>query len=164
MPEHTLKTAITLPLSRAAVFPFFSKAENLGKLTPPELSFEIKSPLPIDMKPGALIDYTIGLHGLPMKWRTLISAWDEPNFFVDEQIKGPYGQWIHRHSFTDVPGGTRIDDNVRYRLPLGVVGDLAHFIVKRQLMRIFTFRQAECARLLLGERAAEAIIEPVVIS
>jgi ligand-binding SRPBCC domain-containing protein len=164
MPEHTLKTAITLPLSRADIFPFFSKAENLGKLTPPELSFEITSPLPIDMKPGALIDYTIGLHGLPMKWRTLISAWDAPNFFVDEQLKGPYAQWIHRHSFTDIRSGTRIDDNVRYRLPLGVLGDLAHFIVKRQLMHIFTFRQAECARLLLGTRAAEAIIEPVVIS
>jgi len=164
MSEHTLTTAITLPLSRADIFPFFSKAENLGKLTPPELSFDIKSPLPIEMKPGAVIDYTIGLYGLPMNWRTLISTWDAPNVFVDEQVKGPYAQWIHRHSFTDVPGGTRINDVVRYRLPLGALGDLAHFIVKRQLMHIFTFRQAECARLLLGERAAEAIIAPVVIS
>jgi ligand-binding SRPBCC domain-containing protein len=164
MPEHTLITAITLPLARAEVFPFFSKAENLGKLTPPELSFTIKSPLPIDMKSGALIDYNIGLHGLRMRWRTLISTWDEPNVFIDEQLKGPYAQWIHRHRFTDVPGGTRIDDLVRYRLPLGALGDLAHFIVKRQLMRIFTFRHAECARLLLGDRAAEAIIQPVVIS
>jgi ligand-binding SRPBCC domain-containing protein len=164
MPEHTLLTAITVPLTRAEVFPFFSKAENLGKLTPPELSFSIKSPLPIEMKPGALIDYTIGLYGLPMQWRTRISSWDEPNIFVDEQLKGPYAQWIHHHRFTDVPGGTRIDDLVRYRLPLGPLGDLAHFIVKRQLMHIFTFRQAECARLLLGDRAAEAKIEPVVIS
>lgn len=164
MSEHTLVTAITLPLNRADVFPFFAKAENLGKLTPPELSFDIDTPLPIAMKKGALIDYTIGLHGISMRWRTRISTWDEPTVFVDEQLTGPYAQWIHRHSFTDVPGGTRIDDLVRYKLPFAPLGDLAHVIVKRQLMRIFTFRQAECARLLLGDRADQAAIEPVVIS
>jgi ligand-binding SRPBCC domain-containing protein len=164
MPEHTLTTAITLPLDRAEIFPFFANAENLGRLTPPNLSFEITSPLPIDMKPGALIDYTIGLYGFPLRWRTLISTWDAPNVFIDEQVKGPYAQWIHRHRFTNVLGGTRIDDLVRYRLPFGALGDLSHFIVKRQLRHIFTFRQAECARLLLGDRAAEAIIEPVTIS
>ena len=84
--------------------------------------------------------------------------------FTDVQLKGPYAQWVHRHTFHSVSGGVRMDDEVRYALPLGVLGNLAHPIVRRQLTRIFTYRNQEVARLLLGARAGEATFAPVVIS
>jgi ligand-binding SRPBCC domain-containing protein len=161
---HILTTAITLPLPRAEVFAFFADAQNLSRITPNDLSFDIVSPLPITMRAGAIIDYVIKLHGLPMRWRTEITEWEEGRMFVDVQRRGPYALWEHRHSLIDVPGGTRIDDEVRYALPFGALGDLAHVIVRRQLTGIFTFRQAETARLLLGDRAAEASIAPVRIT
>ena len=153
---HTLRTSITLPVPRAEVFHFFAAAENLGKLTPPELAFVIRTPLPIAMREGTLIEYTIGLWHVPMRWRTRITRWEPPHAFEDTQIAGPYREWVHTHRFVDLGDATRIDDEVRYRLPFWPLGELAHPLVRRQLRRIFTFRQERVTRLLLGAAASPA--------
>lgn len=138
---YTLERTLVVPRSRDEVFPFFADAANLERLTPPFLGFTILTPLPIDMRAGALIDYRIKLNGIPMRWRTLIESYDPPNSFVDTQVKGPYAHWHHTHTFRDVPGGTEIGDVVRYELPLGPLGRLAHAVmVKRQLATIFDYR------------------------
>lgn len=150
MAQHVLTRSIELDLPRDDVFAFFSDASNLERITPPELGFRIVTAQPIKLEKGALIDYYLSLHGIPMSWRTEITLWDPPHEFVDTQLRGPYSQWIHRHTFTELaPDRTLIEDEVRYRLPLEPLGDLAHFIVRGQLERIFDFRQTAVAELLL---------------
>jgi len=127
---------------RDEVFAFFADAANLEQLTPPELGFEILTPQPIAMHPGTRIAYKITLHRVPMTWHTLIEAFSPNERFVDVQLKGPYKQWHHTHTFADAPGGgTRLGDHVRYELPFGPLGAVAHALfVKRQLRRIFDYR------------------------
>ena len=94
------------------------------------------------MEKGSLIDYTIRLFGISIHWRTLISDYEPPFRFVDQQIKGPYTFWHHTHTFKLVEGGVEIIDQVKYSLPLGWLGTLAHAIwVRKDLEKIFEYRK-----------------------
>lgn len=149
MSEYILNRSLTIELARDKVFEFFSNAGNLERITPPELNFQIITPQPIEMREGALIDYQLKMRGFPVKWRTEITVWNPPNEFVDEQIRGPYKQWIHRHIFTEIDADkTLIEDEVRYRLPFAPFGNLAHFLVKKELNYIFDYRQKAVAEIL----------------
>ena len=124
------------------VFAFFSQARNLELITPPWLRFEVLTPGPIEMAPGALIDYRLRLRGVPLRWTSRIESWEADRGFVDRQLRGPYRLWHHRHDFTAHPAGTIVRDDVRYALPFGPLGRLAHaLIVRRDLQRIFDHRR-----------------------
>ena len=149
MAEFTLVRKLALDLPIEEVFDFFADAGNLERITPPELNFKIITPQPIDIKRGALIDYKLKLHGFPLTWKTVISTWNPPNVFVDEALKSPYKQWIHRHTFTEISATeTLIEDEVKYRLPLEPLGDLAHWFVRRELNYIFDYRQKAVKEIL----------------
>lgn len=141
----TTRALLARPL--ADVFAFFSDATNLDRITPPSLGFRILTPLPLDLHEGALIDYRLQLHGIPIRWRTAITSWEPPGRFVDVQARGPYRAWRHEHRFTATDEGTFVEDRVLYSVP---GGRLVHaLVVKRDLERVFRFRQ-ERVRALLG--------------
>jgi ligand-binding SRPBCC domain-containing protein len=145
---HLLQRTVVLRRPLAEVFEFFCRAENLARITPPEVGFTLLTPTPIEMRAGARIDYRLRMKGVPMSWRTHITDWSPPHSFVDEQERGPYRLWRHTHSFTAIPGGTRMDDRVEYALPLGALGDLADVVfVRRQLKRIFDYRSQQITRI-----------------
>src|SRR4051812_40031118 len=145
---HTLRPEQRLPGSPDDVFPFFADAGNLEAITPPWLGFSIVTPRPIQMGIGTTIEYELELHRLPINWLTQIQDWQPGVRFVDAQLRGPYALWHHTHEFEAAPGGgTRMRDTVRYALPFGAAGALAHrLFVRRDLDRIFDFRTAEVAR------------------
>jgi ligand-binding SRPBCC domain-containing protein len=139
---HQLIMATIIPAPLDEVFVFFSRAENLEKITPPWLNFRFVSPLPEKMESGALIEYALQVRLLPLRWVTEIGLWEPPYRFVDRQLKGPYREWIHEHRFEETDKGTLMTDTVRYRLPLGVLGKVAHrLFVRRDVEEIFRYRQ-----------------------
>jgi len=147
---YVLERSQRLELAPDAAFGFFADARNLERITPPWLRFEVTTPGTIEIGPGTLIEYRLRLHAVPVSWRTRIEVWEPPRRFVDLQLRGPYRLWEHTHCFE--PLGTRavlMRDRVRYALPLGPLGRLAHAaFVRRDLERIFDYRgQAVDARL-----------------
>lgn len=139
MKVHEFKTEIWLPAEIEKVFEFFSDAANLDALTPEWLHFTIVSRMPMEMRAGALIDYKLRVRGLPVRWRTRINIWNPPHRFVDEQIRGPYRQWIHEHTFERRDGGTVVRDNVNYAVPFGAL--VHRWLIRPDVERIFRFRQ-----------------------
>lgn len=148
MPKtHRLARSLSIARPLGEVFAFFSDAANLERITPPFLRFRILTPQPIEMRAGTRIDYALSLWGLPVRWRTHITCFEPERRFVDEQEAGPYAHWHHLHEFAAEGDGTRMADEVSYRLPFGTFGALAHPLwLERQLAAIFDYREAAIAR------------------
>jgi ligand-binding SRPBCC domain-containing protein len=139
---YRLTTWLWLPEPRERVFGFFADAHNLERITPHFLRFRILNASPIVMGPGALIDHTLRLHGVPIKWRTEITLWEPPTRFCDTQLRGPYREWIHTHTFDELDGGTMVRDEVRYQLPGPAFASriVNALLVAPDARRIFEFR------------------------
>ena len=150
MTPHRLERRLRIPLPRRQVFDFFCDAGNLERITPPELRFRILTPPPIAMEEGARIEYQLTLFAIPFRWKTRIAQWDPPFSFVDRQEQGPYALWVHAHEFEEVGQETEMLDRVEYRLPLEPLGRLALPLVRRQLDRIFDYRQSAVVQILGG--------------
>ena len=138
MRVREFQSELWLPLPPTQVFPFFADAANLDAITPSWLHFHIVTPPPIVMRAGTLIDYRLRVHGLPLRWRTRINAWQPPHRFVDAQIRRFYRQWIHEHSFEPRDGGTLARDRLRYAVPLDFL--VHRWFVRPDIERIFQFR------------------------
>jgi ligand-binding SRPBCC domain-containing protein len=142
---------MTLPRPLTKVFGFFADVMNLQRITPPELHFQVLNPVPIEMRAGALIDYRLRLWGASFHWQTRIVRWEPPHGFVDEQLRGPYREWVHTHRFYHNDGQTTIEDDVRYRLPFWPVGEIGYPLVRWQLNKIFLHRQQSIRNCILAD-------------
>jgi ligand-binding SRPBCC domain-containing protein len=121
---------------------FFSKAENLPRITPAWMKFEIKTAQPIQIQQDSILDYTIHWMGIPIGWRTRIIDWSPPRQFIDLQLRGPYSVWHHQHTFAPGDEGTICRDRVTYKVPVPILGRILNAAaVQRQLIGIFEFRR-----------------------
>lgn len=141
------ETVVPKPIE--VVFEFFSKAENLNLITPSHLQFKVKTPTPIVMRKGTIIDYQLQLFRIPFNWKTEITEWNPPYSFTDSQLKGPYVKWIHQHVFKQDGKNTIMHDKVEYLSPGWIVEPLVHQIfVKNNLKEIFDYREKSLSNIL----------------
>jgi len=140
------ETIVRAPLPE--VFAFFSRPENLARITPPDLGFRIVRGTNRTLRARDRIEYRIRVSGFPLAWITLITEWVENVRFSDLQEKGPYRYWLHTHVFESVAEGVRMRDRVEYELPFGLPGELlgAPFVL-RSLNRIFDYRSRVSAEI-----------------
>ena len=153
---YTLRRSLTVPGSLETVFNFFNRPENLERLTPDTLKFNMLTPSPVTMHNGAVFDYTIGLMGLPMRWTSVITNYDPPHHFVDVQLKGPYAYWHHKHSFQPRGDDVEVTDEIHYEIGFSLFGKvLLRPLVQRQLKSIFAFRAQAIEQLFRHPEASQ---------
>ncbi|MBK8698892.1 MAG: SRPBCC family protein [Saprospiraceae bacterium] len=143
MSIYQLKTQQKIPASLDEVWDFISSPQNLKKITPSYMGFEITNgPIPDKMYPGMIIAYKVSpVLGIPMEWVTEITHVKDRTYFVDEQRVGPYSIWHHQHHLTEIDGGVLMDDIVSYLPPFGPFGKIANSLfIASQLKVIFDYR------------------------
>ncbi len=146
MKTFKLTTEQLIEKSQEEVFSYFSDAHNLPEITPPWLHFEMLTPYPIEMEVGTLIDYQLKLRGIPVRWQSEITEWEPPHFFADEQRRGPYRCWIHKHTFVETDGGTLVGDDVEYAVLGGKL--INKLFVRPDIEKIFDYRAQKLQELL----------------
>ena len=146
---HHLKQSQTLPVDREVLWEFISVPQNLNKITPPDMAFEIIGESPEKTYTGLLLEYRVKVPLLGWStWLTEIKYVQEGVSFMDEQRVGPYKLWLHTHKLEDVDGGTRMTDDIRYIVPFGPIGWIANALfVGRTLRRIFDYRRVKMEEL-----------------
>lgn len=148
-PAHEILSEQRVDRPPSEVFRFFSAPANLEKITPPFLGIRVLGESTAEMKVGTSIDYSLRIHGVPVRWQSRIESWEPDRSFVDVQTRGPYALWRHAHEFEPDDGGTIVRDRVRYRLPLGALGEaVAGALVRRDLEAVFDYRTRRIRELL----------------
>jgi ligand-binding SRPBCC domain-containing protein len=140
--QYKTEQEIDIPILKA--WEFFSSPVNLPLITPPELDLKLATiPVAPEIFEGMIIDYRLRpLFGFPVRWKTLISKVNKPYCFVDKQLTGPYRLWEHTHHFQESSNGVIIKDEVRYKLPFGIVGLAVHAaVVRNRIKKIFDYRR-----------------------
>ncbi len=139
---YQLKRTQFVKTDLATCWDFFSSPNNLNKITPKEMGFDVLTEGVENMYEGLMIEYKVRpLLNIPLRWITEITHVKYQEYFVDEQRKGPYKLWHHEHHFKEVQGGVEMTDIVSYELPFGILGKMVHpLVVKKKLDQIFAYR------------------------
>jgi ligand-binding SRPBCC domain-containing protein len=173
MPQ-TLRTSQWTPFPVELVFAFFANPGNLPHLMPEWQCARIESsrliappqrPVALDatlrfQSPAAGVGSEIAVSfrpvpGFPFRigWMARITEFVWNDHFCDEQLRGPFVVWKHRHGiaseYRDGVRGTLISDEVEYALPLGPLGSAAGALfVRRQMEATFAHRQKRLEEIL----------------
>ena len=137
--EQTLNTSID------EVWDFISSPQNLKKITPEYMGFDIRSEnLPAKIYEGMIISYLVKpIFGIKTTWVTEITHVKDKEYFVDEQRVGPYSLWHHQHIIKQQGDKVLMKDIVSYQPPFALLGSIANkFIIRKKLNEIFYYRTA----------------------
>ena len=145
---YQIYTRQKLPITVDTAWHFLSDPGNLEVITP-KMGFKILSGADKVMFQGQIIQYTLSpFPGIKTKWVTEITHLKDKSYFVDEQRFGPYSFWHHKHFIRKTEGGVTMEDIIDYKLPLGILGRLMHFlVVKKKLISVFEYRAKKLIEL-----------------
>jgi ligand-binding SRPBCC domain-containing protein len=153
-PDFVLTARQWLPTTPQRAWPFLADCRHMNHVIPPFIRFEIDGleaeQTPPELAEGVTYDYRLKLHGIGVRWRTLVTEADRPHRFVDIQQRGPYARFSHEHRFERDEDGTGMIafDRIVYRPPGGWLAPLVdRFYVRGSLRRLFEHRHRRLPEL-----------------
>src|SRR5262249_50066389 len=142
------RSSQTFPRPLEEVFAFFRDPANLVRVSPPELHMELVEG-PESLEAGARVVIRGRRWGIPQRIISEVTAFEPNVAFTDVQVEGPFRKWSHTHRFAAVPGGTRVEDEIEYEPPGGLLGFVVTAgMIERDLTWIFEYRTKKLAELL----------------
>ncbi len=154
----------TMPVPHTALSDWHFRAGALDRLNPPWMRIEVLQH-PAVLADGAVARLRARVAGIPFLIESRIRDAVPGEGFTDEQERGPFLRWIHRHTF--LPHDTSqsvLEDRVDYQLPAGpLVGGVLGGWAKRNLERAFAWRHQRTRHDLhhhapfVGERLRVAV-------
>ncbi len=123
------------------LFAFHELPDALARLTPPwEHSRVVEHPASLRVGARAIVDIRVA----PFVWirtEAVHTRYEPPLLFEDEQVRGPFRSWRHRHSITPMDGSAKLTDAIELEPPLAPIGRwLAPWTILPRLRRLFAYR------------------------
>jgi ligand-binding SRPBCC domain-containing protein len=81
--------------------------------------------------------------GIKQRLTARVTRCEPPYLLVDEQVRGAFRHFTHRHTFRLLPGGTLMVDEFCYTSPLGLLGRVADKLFLERYLRAFLRARAE---------------------
>ncbi|MDR5727419.1 MAG: SRPBCC family protein, partial [Terriglobia bacterium] len=163
------------------VFAFFADPHNLPRLMPPELKTRIDKAsfkpapappgsssqfdFPCDRAAGLGSEMLISFCPVPflplrVRWLARITGFEWNGHFKDEQVRGPFAVFRHRHGTRAESrngcAGTLVTDEIEFALPFGPLGRLVAPLVRLQLQSSFAKRQRRLPQMLAAEEQTKS--------
>ena len=136
MAKFKQSVLIDAPVDR--VFSFHERPDALNLLSPAFPPVKMLSSTG-GIKEGAIVELRIG----PIPWTAKHTGYQKNQLFVDEQIRGPFALWVHRHEFRMEGSGTRLTDSIEFLLPGGrLVNGLFSWVMSLNLRLMFRHRHS----------------------
>lgn len=75
--------------------------------------------------------------GVKQKMTSKITAFERPNYFIDEQVKGIFKSIVHEHKFEKVGNMIIMKDIFEFHSPFGLLGKLFNLLVLTNYLKRF---------------------------
>jgi ligand-binding SRPBCC domain-containing protein len=103
------------------------------------------------MGEGDTVTWDARHFGIRFRMTSLVCDVDEPHGFSDRQLRGPFAEFRHRHTFEPVAAGTLLRDEIVFRSPFGALSRLVDAtIMRRHLIRLIEQRNDTLTALAAG--------------
>jgi ligand-binding SRPBCC domain-containing protein len=126
---------------------FHTRAASMAAITPPPVLVKIHQ-APAALREGDKMDFTMWLGPLPVYWKAQIEG-SSAKGFTDRQLRGPFAEWAHRHTFVPIDEKTTdVVDEVQLKLRRHPFWWMVGLLMRVGLPFLFAFRAWKTKRIL----------------
>ncbi len=144
MAKYNILRDVQVHTSHQQLWDFISNPSNLEFLTPDGMGGKLVSKDPYDrVIEGMKATYIMKpLSFISVRWVAEFTEVKNNDYFVDEQIKGPFKKWRHKHTVITYNGSVFLRDELHYEMPFGFWGELTNRVfLKKRLHQVFEHRE-----------------------